>query len=345
MNESTIAATLIWVFLFIYCLVGSVDFGAGFWAMFYASEPDNNDSRASVLANRFLSPAWKVTNTFLVLFVVAFVGFFPRATYSIASMLLVPVCLVLALLIIRSAFMVYSYSVSKYGRTLRIISGITGLLIPGLLVSVLAVTLGGFTTTRPDGSLAIAYSKLLVSPTLYAHLAFGYATELFFSALFLADYAREARDISTYRVYRRLAVIFGPLSMLTAVIVVFTLPAEASWFVNNMKQEGLWFLISAVVFVIAYAFLFVKRPDGWTGYTRITVFGVTVQYAIAIFAYGHAHLPYIVYPFLTLEQGFTNSAMFRSLFIGYIVSTVLLIPVFILFWRMFLKDKQYIEHE
>lgn len=346
MKDSTAAITLLWIFLYLYSLVGSVDFGAGFWSMLFARPSgQEEDTRASILANRFLSPSWKVTNTFLVMFVVGFVGFFPSATGTIASMLLVPVCLVLVLLLIRSAFMVYSYSVSKYGRTMRIISGITGLLIPGLLVGVLTVTIGGFTMERSDGSLAIAYIKLLSSPTLYAHLAFGYTTELFFSALFLADYAREARDVSTYRIYRKLTLIFGPLSLATALLVTMTLPDAANWLAANLQQEGKWFLLSIAAFVIGYACLFIKRPDGWIGYSRATVAFTAIQYAIASFAYGRAHMPYIIYPHLTLDQGFTNPTMFRSLFIGYIVSSILLIPVFILFWRLFLKDKHYLKQE
>ncbi|WP_028545729.1 cytochrome d ubiquinol oxidase subunit II [Paenibacillus taiwanensis] len=345
MTDATIAITILWVFLFIYSLLGSVDFGAGFWSMLFGRDSNDKDARAAVVANNFLSPSWKVTNTFLVLFVVALVGFFPGATYSLASLLLVPVCLVLVLLTIRSAFMVYAYSVSKYGRTLRIISGITGLLIPGLLVGVLAVTLGGFVEELPDGGLALDYGALLKSPTLYAHLAFGYATELFFSALFLADYAQEAHDASTYRVYRRLAVIFGPLNLLTALLVTWSMPVEASWLVENLKHEMLWFLLSIAAFAVGYVFLFVKRADGSIGRTRITVICVAIQYAIASFAYGRAHLPYILYPYVTLESGITNPAMFRSLLIGYTVSTILLIPVFILFWKLFLKDKRYLKQE
>lgn len=74
MDDAQIAITILWVFLFIYSIVGSVDFGAGFWAMIYGGR---KDTTAGGLANRFLSPSWKVTNVFLVLFVVALVGFFP----------------------------------------------------------------------------------------------------------------------------------------------------------------------------------------------------------------------------------------------------------------------------
>ncbi|UHA74812.1 cytochrome d ubiquinol oxidase subunit II [Paenibacillus sp. 481] len=345
MSDATIAISVIWLFLFIYSLLGSVDFGAGFWAMVYAGKGMEDNTRASVLANRYLSPSWKITNTFLVLLVVALFGFFPGATYPLASLLLLPVCLVLVLLTIRSTFMVYGYHAKKFQRALRIISGITGLLIPCLLVTVLIVTLGGFITEAPDGTLSLNYGKLLVSPTLYAHLAFGLATELFFSALFLADYAHEARDRSTYIVYRRLAVIFGPISMISALLVTFTMLPEARWIVEQFRQQLPLFGLSALTFIVGYVFLFIKRKDGWVGYTRVTVTLIAIQYALASIAYGRAHLPYIIYPYLTLEEGVTNPTVLRSLLIGYTVSTLLLIPVFIIFWKLFLKDKRYLKQE
>ncbi|WII36929.1 cytochrome d ubiquinol oxidase subunit II [Paenibacillus thiaminolyticus] len=343
MTDATIAISILWVFLFVYSLLGSVDFGAGFWSMIYGRRSE--DGRAAELANRYLSPSWKVTNTFLVLFVVALVGFFPGATLGLASVLLVPVCLVLVLLTLRSAFLVYGYSVHRYGRTISIISGVTGLLIPGLLVSVLPVTLGGFIMETPDGGLMLDFGKLLASPTLYAHLAFGYATELFFSALFLADYSREARDAPTYRIYRRWAVIFGPFSLLTALAVTLTVQPEAAWIVAGFREQWLGFTLSAAAFVIGYACLFVPRQDGWNGHSRAAVVLVILQYAFASYAYGRAHLPYIIYPQLTIEASITNPAIFRSLLISYIVSALLLVPVFYLFWKLFLKDRRYFENK
>ena len=67
---------------------------------------------------------------------------------------------------------------------------------------------------------------------------------------------------------------------------------------------------------------------------RLAVVLVIAQYALASFGYGTAHLPYLIYPQLTVEQGFTNHAIFQSLLIGYIVSSLILVPVFIWFWSL-----------
>lgn len=339
MSDSTLAISILWGFVFIYAIMGSVDFGAGFWSMVYSKK----NPEAASIANRFLSPSWEVTNVFLVLLVVALVGFFPRAAYLLGTLLLVPVSLVLVLLLFRSAFMVYAYSAKRYVRGLRLVSGLTGLLIPGLLVSVLPITLGGFIHME-SGYPQLEYSELIASPTLYAHLGFGILTELFLSALFLSDFSRQAGDELTYRHYRLLALITGPLALLLAFVATFTMEEEAGWIVNAMREQYTWFMLSAAAFLAGYAALWMKRR-GQTGWPRLAFILILLQFALASYAYGKAHMPFIVFPFLTVDEGITNHLMFVSLLWGYAIGTAVLLPVFVLFWWLFLKDKRYVRAE
>ncbi|WNQ11196.1 cytochrome d ubiquinol oxidase subunit II [Paenibacillus aurantius] len=341
MSDSVLAITIIWVFLFIYSIAGSIDFGAGFWAMASMRRRDNH---AASIANLYLSPSWKVTNVFLVLLVVALVGFFPHAVYVLGSVLLLPAGLMLVLLIIRSTFMVYAYSVRRYVRLLTVVSGVTGLLIPGLLISVLPVSLGGFVTME-SGYPQLLFGKLLGSVTEYAHLAFGISTELFLSALFLADYAREADDEDTYRYYRVRAILLGPLTLITAILVTVTFAPEAQWILPNLQRVEGWFALSVTAFLIGYSALFWRSGRENPGKPRAAVIAIVLQYGLAVFAYGKAHLPYIVYPSQTIDQSVTNHSMFVSLLTGYIVFSAILAPVFVWFWRLFFKDKGYLRQE
>lgn len=340
MSEPEIGIAVVWVFLFSYAILGSIDFGAGFWSMIYGGRHAN---RAAQTANRYLSPTWELTNTFLVLLVVAVIGFFPHAAALLGSVLLLPVGLVLLLLTIRSTMMVFAYSSSsqRFIRLLRIVSGVTGLLIPGLLLSVLPVTLGGF-IGMVEGYPQLLFGKLLTRPTEYAHLGFGLCTELFLSAIFLADYAREGGDERTSRVFRRHALTFGPVAFGFGALAVMTMEPEAQWIVERIEARWPIFLLSLIIFIISYMLLAWPRRDGRPGYIRAAVIGVVVQYAIASLAYGTAHMPYIVYPLMTVHEGATNPSMFWSLLIGYSIMTALLFPGFVWFWRLFLKDKRYV---
>ncbi|WP_085507583.1 cytochrome d ubiquinol oxidase subunit II [Thalassobacillus devorans] len=339
MEASIIAITILWSFLYIYSMLGSLDFGAGFWGMIYGKK---NNTGASLIANRFLSPTWEVTNVFLVLFVVALYSFFPFAASMLGVLFLLPIGLGLVLLTIRTTFMVFSHSVKRYGRLLQVISGITGILIPALLVSILPVTLGGFITME-NGHHELLYGKLLTSFTTYAHILFGICTQFFLSALFLADYASVSKDPSAAQLYRKHAIVAGPVTIVVAVLTLFTLEPEASWFLTNVENHLYGFGMSLLLFLFGYAALFLKNRDGQRGLFRYAVVFVVLQYGFAIYAYGSSHLPYMVYPHLTIEEAFTNPSMFYALLIATIIGMAILVPAFYLFWKLFLKDRRYLE--
>lgn len=248
MSEEVLAILMMWTFIFIYSIFGSIDFGAGFWAMIY----NNHKTMAGRIANRFLSPTWEITNTFLVLLVVAFVGFFPKGAYTLGTVMLVPVSLILFLLAIRSAFMVFSYSVQGYRRTMFIISGISGLLIPSLLIAVLPISQGGFIAVDGD-TQSLLLSKLLTSPTLYLYVLFGLTSELYLSSLFLADYARVSKKEDAYRLYRSNAILLGPLTLLAALFTLLFITPESRWLIDNLMDHKIWFILSLIAFLIAYA--------------------------------------------------------------------------------------------
>lgn len=339
MHEASIAIIILWALIFVYSMLGSIDFGAGFWSMVFAKHP----TLASQLANRYLSPTWEVTNTFLVFVVVAFLGFFPKAAFTLATAMFVPVTLILALVAIRSSFMVFAYSLPKYERTLRIISGITGLLIPALLITVLPITEGGFISIE-NGKETLLYGKLLSSPSLYWYMLFGITSELFLSALFLADFAREQKSEDTYRLYRRSAILLGPATLVTAIVALVVMEPEARWLLDGLLKQFPWFVASLVCFVIGYSSLWwTNKKHKELGWPRVAVLAVVVQYGFASYAYGVAHLPYIIYPDVTVYTSFTTKETFYALLGLYAIGIAILLPGFIFFWNLFLKDRTFLK--
>ncbi|MCQ6266523.1 cytochrome d ubiquinol oxidase subunit II [Fictibacillus sp. WQ 8-8] len=341
MNEEVIAILVLWTFIFIYSIFGSIDFGAGFWAMIY------NDHRtfAGKIANRFLSPTWEITNVFLVLLVVAFVGFFPKGAFTLGTVLLIPISLILFLLSIRSAFMVFSYSVQGYRKTMFFISGVCGVLIPALLITVLPVSQGGFIEGM-NGKDTLLLGKLFTSPSLYMYILFGLTSELFLSSLFLADYSRVSKQEGAYRLYRGNVLILGPSTLLAAVITLLVIQPEAGWLLDNLYDQRIWFILSTLAFIVGYASLWLSNKDGKAaGKPRVALLATVAQYGLASYGYGMAHLPYIVYPSLTIYDAFTAKETFYSLMIMYAVGLAILTPGFYVFWRLFLKDKRYLQQD
>jgi len=336
MNDALWGISLLWSLVFIYAIAGSVDFGAGFWAMVYHRQ---KDAHAATLANRYLSPLWEVTNVFLVLFAVSLVGLFPTAAYALGSVLLVPGDLILILLTIRTVFMVYTHVVHQFQYSLRIVAGVTGLLIPALLMTVFPVAQGGY-LSNTGGAYYLSLSGLLTNWTTYTYILLGILSELFISAVILADYARIADDTSAFHAYRQLGLWLGPLAMVSALLVLWAIPASAAWLQDDLLRQGWLFILSGVFFTIAMVIFWRARSVRQKVY-RVGVVAVVLQYAFAMAAYGRAHLPYIVYPSITVQNSFTNVEMFRAAILVLIIGMAILFPGFIWFWRLFLESKAY----
>ncbi|TLS39161.1 cytochrome d ubiquinol oxidase subunit II [Pseudalkalibacillus caeni] len=342
MPEALYAITLIWGVVFIYAVMASIDFGAGFWSMIYLNK---QQTRATNIANRYLSPSWEVTNVFIVAIVVALFSFFPGATFTLGTVLLIPGSIILLLLALRSAFLVFSHVAEEYKKGLTFVSGITGFLIPALLISVLPITQGGFIDSF-DGNQELLLGKLFTSPSEYAFVGFAISSTLFLSSLLLADYSNVAGEMDAYAIYRKDAIIIGPISLLMAAFIIFTMRNEANWLYENILNYTPWMIASIAGFALGYAALWFphrQKKAGFKGMPRIAMISVVAQYLFAGYAYGSAHLPYIVYPDVTIESGFTHPETFRALIVTYIVAFFILTPGFIYFWRLFLKDKRYVK--
>jgi cytochrome bd ubiquinol oxidase subunit II len=341
MTNELIAITVLWGFIFIYAVMATMDFGAGFWSMVYMNR---EKTKATNIANRYLSPTWEVTNVFIVAIVVALFSFFPGATFLLGTVLLIPGSIILLLLAIRSAFLVFAHIAKEYKKALTYISGISGLIIPALLISVLPITHGGFIETV-DGVARLRMDKLFTSPQEYAFIGFAISSTLFLSSLLLADYSNAANELEAYLIYRRDALILGPISLLMALFIMLTMKNEATWLYEGMMNYLPWIIGSIAMFFIAGIALFLPSAKHTTvrGRPRLAVVAIVVQYFLASYAYGKAHLPYMIYPDVTIQSGFTHPNTFRALFTSYIVGFAILFPGFIYFWRLFMKDKRYLQ--
>lgn len=337
MSSAYDAAGLIWFVIFVYALAGSVDLGATFWRMVFAR---NGDREAERIAARYVSPLWEAANVFLVLIAVALVGFFPGASYAYGTVLLVPASVILILLALRGSFLAFAHAAPNPPRAFWDVGGVTGLLLPALLVSVLPVSEGGF-VGEVGGNLTLRFGALATSPTLYAYLIFGVAASLFISATFLSDYAHTAGNDAAYRTYRHHATWAGPLMIIAGVTALFLTPSSA-WLQTRLQAQWPWFLSSLVAFALGLAALWRPMPGAPTpGRPRWAVALVGVQLALADIGYGIAHAPYLLYPQVSTVAGFSNQAMFAGLVWVVVIGLCILVPGFVWLWRLFVLDPRY----
>lgn len=328
-----IGITVLWFFLFGYVIVGSIDFGAGFFNAY--SLLTNRQHILTKIIQRYLSPVWEVTNVFLVFFFVGVIGFFPQTAFYYGTTLLVPASIAIILLAIRGSYYAFETYGSRGHKGYSFMYGVSGLLIPASLSVVLTISEGGF-IDMIDGNPVLDYSKLFLSPLTWSIVFLAISATLYISAVFLTWYANKAKDTEATKLLRKYALIWSLPTMITAGGIIVELRAHNPEHYANILDVWWAFLISGLMFAGTVYLLWTKRHYGWAFLLLVG------QFFVAFFAYGWSHRPFLLYPYLTIYDSFTNEAMAIALIIAFIAGLGLLLPSLYLLLRLFLFNKDYV---
>lgn len=334
MSLEMIGITVLWFFLYAYLILGSIDFGAGFFS-FYGKITGKGDTVNAVI-NRYLSPVWEVTNVFLVFFFVGIVGFFPDTAYYYGTALLVPGSIALILLAIRGAFYAFNHYGTKTHLFYVFLYGMTGLLIPASLATVLTISEGHFVAQQGD-RVILLMDRLIKSPYSWCVVFLALTSILFISASFLTYYARKAEDVEAEKLLRKWALFWSLPTIVASFLVFVTLRMHNPEHFARMLQMSWMFLLSLACFLVAVLLIFRKRRYGFA-----FVF-VMLQFFSAFFGYGRSHLPYLLYPYVSIHTAVTNPASGRALIWAFIAGLCLLVPSLILLWRLFIFNAKYVK--
>lgn len=327
--------TVLWLFLYGYLMVASIDFGAGFFA--YYGKVTKQDHVINTLISRYLSPVWEVTNVFFVFFFVGIVGFFPDTAYYYGTALLIPGSISLVLLAIRGSFYAFGNYGSRENGLYLFLYGATGLLIPASLSTALTISEGGFIEKQGEAVVFLA-KELLTNPYSWSVVILAIVSVLFISASFLTYYAARADDHKALEILRRFAMFWSPPTILASFLVFVSLSQHNVRHFENMVERYWWmFVLSLLCFSIASVLIWMHR-----NYGTAFIF-VMFQFFFAFFGYGASHLPYILDPYITIYSGYTNETMGMTLVIVFILGLLLLIPSLFLLMRLFLFDADYIK--
>lgn len=336
MSLEQIGITVLWLFLYGYLIVGSIDFGAGFYA--YFGKVIGIETVIKPVISRYLSPVWEVTNVFLVFFIVGIVGFFPETAYYYGTALLIPGSIALILLAVRGSF----YAFANYGagrnHLYLLAYGATGLFIPAALSTVFTISEGGFLEVRGN-TVTLLMEELFFSAYSWAVVLLAVSSVLFISSTFLTYYAASAEDRKALEWLRAFALWGGIPTIISSLFVFIALRNHNRDHFENTLELWWMFGLSLACFITA-VWLIWRRQNYGTAFVM-----VMLQFAFAFFGYGISHLPYLLYPYLTLASSVTNPAMGRALVIAFLAGLVLLVPAIALLLRLFLFNARYVKGE
>ncbi|EIE3644684.1 cytochrome d ubiquinol oxidase subunit II [Staphylococcus pseudintermedius] len=335
MVYEVIGITVLWIFLFGYIIVASIDFGAGFFSLhakLFGQSHEIND-----LIQRYLNPVWEVTNVFFVFFFVGIVGFFPDTAYYYGTVLLIPGSIALILLSIRGAF----YAFENYGQDSKLswlmLYAVSGLLIPASLSTALTISEGGYITESSSGNVDLNWTELLLSPFGWAVVLLAIVSVLYISSGFLTFYAHRAKDTSAYQLMRKWFLMWGaPMIMMSLFVFLSLRIQNEAHFMSAVFDYGWLFIISFIAFAIAGVLTLLKKAHG------IAFIFVIIQMGTAFFGYGLSKLPYILYLYVHIDDAVTNDSMALVLTIAFIGGLLLLLPSLFFILKLFVFDKDYV---
>ncbi|PLR91154.1 cytochrome d ubiquinol oxidase subunit II [Bacillus sp. T33-2] len=333
MTLEFIGISVLWLFLFGYIMIGSIDFGAGFFNAYGTFTKKQHI--LNKIIQRYLQPVWEITNVFLVFFFVGIVGFFPQTAYYFGTILLVPASLAIILLAIRGAY----YAFTTYGgldRRFTYIYGLAGLLIPASLSIVLTISEGGFVTIEESGPV-LDYWLLFTSPLTWSIVVLSIAAVLYISAVFLTWYANLAKDEPATNLLRKYALFWAVPAIVTATGILIELRTHNPEHYERLFDVWWLFALSFILFAGTVYLISKRRSYG------LAFILLTGQFLLAFFGYGVSHYPYLLYPHLTIYDSFTNEAMAIALIIAFIAGLALLVPSLILVLKLFLFNKEYVQ--
>ena len=330
-----IGIAVLWIFLFCYIIVASIDFGAGFFTLH--AKITKQDKKINHLIARYLNPVWEVTNVFFVFFFVGMVGFFPDSAKYFGTVLLVPASIALVLLSIRGGF----YAFENYGPDTKLpwlaMYGLAGLFIPAALATTLTISEGGY-ITGSNNNLDLNWFELLLSQYSWTVLYLAIISVLYISSGFLTYYASKANDKPAYSLLRYWFLFWGPPMIAISLFVFLSLRIQNETHFYTAVFDYWWmFVLSFICFAGAMLLTLMKK---WHGIAFILVI---LQMGFAFFGYGVSKLPYILYPYIRIDEHVVNSSMAIALIIAFILGLLLLIPSLILLLRLFVFDKEYVK--
>ncbi|WP_042220628.1 cytochrome d ubiquinol oxidase subunit II [Oceanobacillus manasiensis] len=334
MSYEIIGITALWIFLYGYLIVASVDFGAGFFA--YYAKVTGNDHIINKLISRYLSPVWEVTNVFFVFFFVGIVGFFPDSAYYYGTALLVPGSIAIILLAIRGSFYAFENYGSKQSNVYMFLYGATGLLIPASLSTAMTLSEGGF-ITEINGTVSLDYLALFTSPYSWSVVFLALVSVLYISATFLVYYAARADDQKALQLVRKYALFWATPTIVASLTTFIALGQHNPEHYDKMLDLWWMFGLSVAFFMIAMWLVYIGKYYGWA------FISVMLQFFFAFFGYGASHLPYILYPYINIYDSVTYESTAIALIIVFIAGLLLLIPSLILLMRLFLFNADYVK--
>lgn len=320
--------------VWLYCLLGGADFGAGILELF---TPKAERSQQRKVVNKALSAVWEVNHIWLILALVICFNAFPKAWSQIAITFHIPLTIMLVGIVCRGcAFTFRHYDAYKdesqvyYNRFFTLSSLLTpfslGLVAGGLIVGRINPWAKNFETAY----IAPWFNLFSFSLAIFLCVLFSYLASVFLVG-------------ETSDPYLKSRFVFRAKRWMTASIATGGLVFITGWFSHaDLFQRLLTSPISLFCMGLTTILLipsWIALNERATWIPRILASG---QFTLILIGWYNVQYPYLIppspqfgYPGLTLYDAAASGPVLNSLAFALIIGSLLIFPSMFYLFRVF----------
>jgi len=324
-------AVVIAVALNAYALTGGADFGGGVWDLLATGV---RRERQRELIAESIAPIWEANHVWLIVVVVVLFTAFPAGFSTLATVLHVPLTLMLIGIVLRgSAFVFRSYGPhgrTRWGRAFAIASVIT----PVLLGTVIGSIANGAVATAADhvrtsSGFTEIFIKPWTAPFPVAVGAFALSLFAFLAATYLTV---EARDGDLQEDFRARA--------LGSAAAVFVCAAATLAFARSAAPQVAMAVVEALLIQAATAAAALTAVVAlWRRRYRVARVAAAAQVSLILWGWLLAQYPYVIPPSLTIRDAAAPAVTLRLLAMGLGAGALILLPSLGYMLRIFKSGK------
>ena len=303
--KETIALAVPAASLFIYVFLSSIEFGASLFSVFPALLSRRNAVRD------YMNPLWETTTIFLAFALISLFSFFPGAT-PVWSLAILPILFsFLAIMGIRVACVLLLH----YGN-----------------VRSLAVRMLYFLSSMASamaGALVLMYflvgSWSLHGEMLFWTVSLSVLAPIFIASAFFRAYEKNAELTQLVR-------FFGTLFFVAATFFILAVLHTYPYFLQSASATG----IPGALILCIFGAVVAEFSRSY----RASFVLATASLAALFFGFFIAHLPFVIYPTVTILASVTNAASFNVLAASFGIGILFVVPALILLYKMFVFGKK-----
>jgi cytochrome d ubiquinol oxidase subunit II len=320
-----------------YAVLGSADFGAGFWDL--TAGGASRGARLRGMVQWSMSPVWEANHVWLIFVLVILWTAFPVMFGSIFTTLSIPLFLAAIGIIFRgTAFALRGQAATiNEARILGAVFALASVLIPFCL----GAAIGGVASGRvPVGNAAGDLVTSWLNPTSVLIGVVGVCSGAYLAAVYLAGDSARAGLPDLVHAFRVRALGAGAVTGVVALAGLLVLRDDARALYDGLTSgAGLaMVLLSGAAGIATLALVYRERYE---------LARVTAAAAVAAIVVGWviAQDPYVLPPELTLKEAAASDATLSAVVIGVAAGMVILVPSLWWLYRLVLQGRLDQEYE